>query len=144
MVPDGPAAGTRVDVHVDDTWVTQLDLGDGRIGTVEANYSSHGTHAAELELMGTDGTLALSLLDVAAPIEVLTDGEWTRVDVPRTGRAEGPDHLVGVEHLLDRIVDEVKPELTPAHAIHVLDIVEQAERSAREGVVASLGTTFDH
>ncbi|HSL10986.1 MAG TPA: Gfo/Idh/MocA family oxidoreductase [Actinomycetota bacterium] len=142
-VPDGPAAGTRVDVNVDDTWVTQLDLGEGRLATVEANYSSHGTHAAELELMGTDGTLALSLLDVAAPIEVLTDGTWTSVEVPRTGRADGPDHLVGVEHLLDRLAGDAEPELTPAHAIHVLEIVEQAERSARDGVVASLETTID-
>jgi predicted dehydrogenase len=143
-VPDGPAAGTRVDVAVDDTWVTLLDLDDGRIATVEANYSSHGTHAAELELMGTEGTLALSLLDVSAPIEVLAGGEWTTVDVPRTGRAEGPDHLVGVEHLLDRIAGDIEPELTPAHAIHVLEIMEQAERSSREGVTASLETTFDH
>jgi predicted dehydrogenase len=142
-VPDGPAAGTRVDVGVDDTWVILLDLGAGRIATVEANYSSHGTRAAELELMGTEGTLSLSLLDVAAPIEVLADGGRTTVEVPRTGRASGPDHLVGVEHLLDRMAGDAAPALTPAHAIHVLEIVEGAERSAREGTVATLETTFD-
>jgi predicted dehydrogenase len=141
-VPDGPAAGTRVEIRVDDTWTALLDLGDAKVGTLEANYSSHGTKAAELELMGTRGTIALSLLDVSAPIEVLDDGGWTTVDVPRTGRAEGPDHLLGVEHLLDRIDAGARPVLTASHAIHALEIVEGAERSSRHGVTVSLETTF--
>jgi predicted dehydrogenase len=143
MVPDGPAAGAHIDVAVDDTWVTMLDLGDGRTATVEANYSSHGTRAAELELMGTDGTIALSLLDVSAPIEVLAGGAWTTHSVPQAGRAEGPDHILGVEHLLDLIAGTAAPKLTPAHAIHVIEIVEASERSARDGVVCALGTTID-
>ena len=142
-VPDGPAAGTRIEPEVDDTWVALLDLGDGRIATVEANYSSHATTAAELELMGTHGTIALSLLDVSAPIEVLTGDGRTRVDVPRTGRDEGPDHLLGVEHLLDRIDDGATPIPSAAHAIHVLEMVEGAERSSREGTFVTLGTTID-
>jgi predicted dehydrogenase len=140
---DGPAAGAHIEVAVNDTWVTMLDLGDGRTATVEANYSSHGTRAAELELMGTDGTIALSLLDVSAPIEVLAGGAWTTHGVPQAGRAEGPDHILGVEHLLDVIVGTAAPKLTPAHAIHVIDIVEASERSARDGVVCALGTTID-
>ena len=143
IVPDGRAAGAHVDVAVDDTWVTMLDLGEGRIATVEANYSSHGTRAAELELMGTGGTIALSLLDVSAPIEVLADGEWTTLAVPATGRDQGPDHLLGVEHLLDLVAGAAAPALTPAHAIHVVEIVEAAERSARDGVVSTVETTID-
>jgi predicted dehydrogenase len=142
-VPDGPAAGAHIDVAVDDTWVTMLDLGDGRTATVEANYSSHGTRAAELELMGTDGTIALSLLDVSAPVEVLAGGAWTTHSVPQAGRAEGPDHILGVEHLLELIAETPAPKLTPAHAIHVIEIVEASERSARDGVVCALGTTID-
>jgi predicted dehydrogenase len=142
-VPDGPAARAHIDVAVDDTWVRMLDLGDGRTATVEANYSSPGTRAAELELMGTDGTIALSLLDVSAPIEVLAGGAWTTYSVPQAGRAEGPDHILGVEHLLDLIAGPQAPKLTPAHAIHVIEIVEASERSARDGVVCALGTTID-
>ena len=142
-VPDGPAAGTRVALEVDDTWALLLDLGDGRIATVEANYSAHATTAAELELMGTDGTIALSLLDVSAPIHVLAGGGRTTVDVPRTGRDEGPDHLLGVEHLLDRIDDGAEPIPSAAHAIHVLEIVEAAERSSRDGAFVTLATTIE-
>ena len=141
-VPDGPAAGTRVDIEVDDAWTALLDLGEARIATIEANYTSHGTWSAEMELMGTDGTIAFSWLDVSAPVQVLApDGTWAAIDVPRTGRAEGPDHLLGVEHLIDCIATGAPPVLSAAHAIHVLEIIEQANRSAREGVVASLETT---
>jgi predicted dehydrogenase len=142
-VPDGPAVGRRVEVEVDDTWAILLDLGQGRIATVEANYSSHGTKAAELELMGTRGTIALSLLDVSAPLHVFAGGGWTAMPVPRTGRDEGPDHLLGVEHLLDRIDDGAPPLLSAAHAIHVLEIIEGAERASRAGAFATLETTMD-
>jgi predicted dehydrogenase len=141
-VPDGPAAGTRVDIAVDDAWTALLDLGEARIATIEANYTSHGTRSAEVELMGTDGTIAFSWLDVSSPVEVLApDGSWAAIEVPRTGRAEGPDHLLGVEHLIDCIASGMPPVLSAAHAIHVLEILEQADRSSREGVDASLETT---
>lgn len=141
-VPDGPAAGTRVEIEVDDAWTAVLDLGEARIATIEANYTSHGTRSAEVELMGTDGTIAFSWLDVSVPVEVLApDGTWTAIDVPRTGRAEGPDHLLGVQHLIECIVSGAPPVLSAAHAIHVLEILEQADRSSREGVVAALETT---
>jgi predicted dehydrogenase len=142
-VPDGPAAGTRVDIEVDDAWTALLDLGGARIATIEANYTSHGTRSAEVELMGTDGTIAFSWFDVSAPVEVLApDGTWEAIEVPRTGRAEGPDHLLGVQHLIECIESGAPPVLSAAHAIHVLEIFEQAHRSSREGVVATVETTF--
>jgi predicted dehydrogenase len=141
-VPDGPAAGTRVEIAVDDAWTALLDLGETRIATIEANYTSHGTRSAEVELMGTDGTIAFSWVDVSSPVEVLApDGTWAAIEVPRTGRAEGPDHLLGVEHLIDCIASGTPPVLSATHAIHVLEILEQADRSSREGVVAALETT---
>lgn len=142
-VPDGPAEGTHVEVQVDDVWNVMLDLGGDAVATVEANYTAHGTRAAELELMGSRGTIALSVLDVSAPVEVLgDDGIWETIEVPATGRAEGPDHLLGVEHLIECIEAGRPPVLSSAHAIHVLEIVEQATRAATEGIVVPLETTF--
>ena len=143
-VPDGPAEGTRVEIQVDDTWTALLDLGDERVATLEANYTSHGTRSAEVELMGDEGTIAFSWLDVSAPVEVLgRDGRWETIEVPRTGRDEGPDHLLGVEHLIECVRSGAVPVLSTAHAIHVLEIFEQAERSSRDGVTVPLETTFD-
>ncbi len=142
-VPDGPAAGTRVEIEVDDAWTALLDLGGARMATLEANYTSHGTRSAEVELMGTEGTIAFSWFDVSAPVEVLDpDGTWEAVEVARTGRDEGPDHLLGVEHLIDCIDSGATPVLSAAHAIHVLEILEQAHRSSREGLVGSVETNF--
>lgn len=131
VVADGPAAGARVPVEVDDAWVLLLELGEGCIGSLEANFTAHGTRSAELELMGTDGTMALSLLDVSAPVDVLgPDGEWIshEVEAARTG---GPDHILGVEHLADLVSNVAAPALTAAHAIHVLDVIEAATESAQ-------------
>jgi predicted dehydrogenase len=141
-VPDGPAAGTRVEIEVDDAWTALLDLGDARMATVEANYTSHGTRSSEVELMGTEGTIAFSWFDVSAPVDVLApNGSWEAIEVPRTGRDQGPDHLLGVEHLIDCIDSGAAPVLSAAHAIHVLEILEQAHRSSHEGMIVSVETT---
>lgn len=143
-IAGGPLAGRRVPVDVDDAWVVTLDLGEERLATVEANFTAHGSRSAELELMGEAGTIALSLLDVAAPIHMLdTGGMWTAVEV-ETGRpAGGPDHILGVEHFVDCIRDGSTNMLPAEHAIHVIEILDAAARSAADGSSVDLRTTFD-
>jgi predicted dehydrogenase len=81
-IVDGPLSGTRVPVDVDDAWAVTIDLGESWLATVEANFTAHGTRAAELELMGERGTIALSLLDVSAPIHLLdAGGRWSTIEV---------------------------------------------------------------
>jgi predicted dehydrogenase len=133
-----------VPVAVDDAWTVALDLGEARLASVEANFTARGTRAAELELMGERGTLALGLLDVSAPIHVLdARGRWSTIAVDTDRPAGGPDHILGVEHLVERIRGASPPALSAEHAIHVIEILHAAERSAAEGVVVELGTTFD-
>lgn len=141
-VEEGPLAGTEVPVAVDDAWVLLLELAGGAIGTVEADYTTVGTRAPELELHGTRGTIALSLLDGSAPVEVVReDGTWTSHPVPDVARAAGgPDHLLGVAHLLDVAREGATNELSPAHAIHVLEVLEAAAE-ARDGSARRLRTT---
>jgi predicted dehydrogenase len=141
---EGPLAGTTVPVDVDDAWVVTLDLDGGLLATVEANFTAVGTRSAELELMGERGTIALSLLDVADPIHVLDPGgAWTALPV-ETGRpVGGPDHILGVEHLVDRILDGGAVELSADHAIHVIEVLHAAARSTEAGTAVELTTTFD-
>jgi predicted dehydrogenase len=114
------------------------------LATVEANFTAHGTKAAELELMGESGTIALSLLDVSAPIHVLdVRGRWSTIEV-ETGRpAGGPDHILGVAHLIDRIAGDGPAALSADHAIHVIEILHAAVRSAADGIAVELETAFD-
>jgi predicted dehydrogenase len=138
LVDDGPFAGTRIPIEVDDNWHLLLDFGAGRLASVEASNCVQATRAPQLELMGLDGTIALNLLDVSAPVAFLRAGDsWEEVTVPHA-RASGPDHLLGIEHLVDCLDTGTRPVLSAAHAIHVLEIVEQAARSAREGRIQTL------
>jgi predicted dehydrogenase len=142
-VADGLAAGKVVPVEVDDNWQLVIDFGSGRLATVAANNCVPGSRAPQLELYGLQGTIALDLLDVAAPVELLRAGAgWERVALPRTGRAAGPDHLLGVAHLVDCIEQQRRPVLSVEHALHVVEIIEAGARSAAEGRTLALETTF--
>jgi predicted dehydrogenase len=141
VVDDGPHAGVEVPIVVDDAWALLLELEGGRVGTVETNYTSNGSRAPELELHGTRGTLALSLLDVAAPVEILdADGTWTQHAPAGIERSGGPDHILGVAHLVQVAKDGAPNELSPDHAIHVLDVIESAAAS-RDGTTRDISTT---
>ena len=63
--------------------------------------------------------------------------------VPRAGRASGPDHLLGIEHLVDCIQLGQKPVLSVEHALHVVDIIEQAGCSAETGRVMPIASRFE-
>ena len=143
VVPDGPVQGKRVSIDVDDNWILVLDLGDARLASITANNVARASRAPQLELFGLRGTIALSLLDVSAPVEVLGPcGRWERVEVPHQ-RGSGPDHLLGVEHLVDCVTTGRAPLLSIEHAIHVAEIMEGAARSAADGRAVDLATTLE-
>ncbi|MEP7355707.1 MAG: Gfo/Idh/MocA family oxidoreductase [Anaerolineales bacterium] len=134
VVPDGPFAGKHVPMEADDNWHMLLDFGNGRLAYVAANNCVQDTRSPQLELHGLKGTIALNVIDVSAPVEVFRAGQgWETVTLPRTGRAAGPDHLLGIEHLVDCLQAGREPILSAQHAIHVLDILETAARSSAEG-----------
>jgi predicted dehydrogenase len=142
VVVDGPAAGRHVPIEVADVWHLLLELPGQAIASIEANNVARGTRARELELMGLQGTIALDLIDVSPPVDLLQDGVWRSLEVPRTGRVRGPDHLLGVEHLIDCIGSDKPPILSGEHAVHVVEILERAERSAATGTAEPLTTSF--
>jgi predicted dehydrogenase len=134
IVADGPAAGKHVPMEVEDNWQMLLDFGNSRIAYVAANNCVQDSRAPQLELHGLKGTIGLNLLDVSAPVEVFRAGKgWKTLPLPQTGRAAGPDHLLGIEHLVDCIQTGQEPILSAQHAIHVLEIIETAARSSAEG-----------
>jgi predicted dehydrogenase len=143
VVPDGPAAGKRVPVEADDNWQMLLDFGGSRFAAVTANNVVVGTRAPVVEIHGLRGTIALDPIYVDAPVEVLRAGSgWESVTLPVTGRAAGPDHHLGIEHLVDCILEDREPLLSAEHAIHVLDILESAAQSAASGSTREVTSTF--
>jgi predicted dehydrogenase len=132
-VAEGPYAGRQVPIESEDTWQLLVRIG-GCLASVEANFSTVFSPSPECELRGARGGVAFSLLDVSAPISLLREGseEWVEACIEHE-RESGPDHILGVEHLLDCAASHTRPLASAEHAIHVLDVIEAARLSASEG-----------
>ena len=142
-VPDGPFEGKVVPIEVDDNWQMILDFGGARLATITAQGCIQDTRMPQLELQGLAGSIALDVIDVSAPVETLATGSgWRSVRLPQTGRAAGPDHHLGVEHLVDCIETGSQPVLSAAHALHVVEIIEKAALSAAEGRALRIESSF--
>src|SRR5215217_3887224 len=142
VIEDGPFAGKRVPIEVPDNWHLMLDFGDGQLASVTANNVAQDSRAPQMELFGLEGTISVNLLDVSAPVETLLPGEgWTSHTSPHD-RAAGPDHLLGVEHLVECLSNGARPIPSIDHAIHVVEIMEAAANSATTGRVINVESTF--
>jgi predicted dehydrogenase len=139
VVEDGPVAGKRVPVEADDNWQMLLDFGGGRLASLAANSIAVDSRAPMVEFHGLQGTVALDAIDVSAPVHLLTVGQgWRQIEPPfpverSQGRSAGPDHHLGVEHLVECILHDREPILNARHAVHVIEVIEQAAASARSG-----------
>jgi predicted dehydrogenase len=143
VVQDGDHAGRRVPIEVEDNWMLLLDLGEARLATVSANNIAHASQSPQMELFGLEGTVAVDLLDVSAPVDVYRPADgWQNVKLPHE-RGAGPDHLLGVAHLIDCIESGIKPLASIDHAIHVIDILESAARSATTGQAVELSHIWE-
>src|SRR5215212_3117196 len=142
VVEEGPFAGNRVPMEVEDNWHLMLDFGDGRLASVTANNVAQDSRAPQMELFGLEGTVSVNLLDVSAPVETLIPGEGWASHTVQHERSAGPDHLLGVEHLVECLDGGARPIPSVEHAIHVVEIMQAATRSAAAGRAIDLETTF--
>lgn len=142
-ITEGPHSGRRVPVESDDDWQLLVELEAGVVATVQANFCARSAAGPELELHGEWGTAGVSLLDVAEPLRVLSPDaqEWREVPV-RAERTEGPDHILGVQHLAESVRDRREPLVSMDHAIHVLDVLAAAEQSAATGAAVRPASKF--
>ena len=145
MVHDGPVAGTAVPVEEDDQWVASMHIDPAVLATVEADFSSAGSRAPQLEIVGTDGAIGVNLLDVSAPLSLTdADGNQREAPIPISGRRAGPDHLLGVEHLVRCVLEQSRPVLSIEHAIHCLEILEASSESAASGRAVDISVNIWH
>jgi predicted dehydrogenase len=130
-VADGPAAGRRIAVEEDDLSILTLEFAKGALATVQSSFASAAGAEPELEVLGERGAVACSLFDPTSPVRVSDGSDWKELTVPAE-RADGPDHILGVRHLVRCIDETERPLLTAQHAAHVLDVIEAARRSTAE------------
>ena len=142
-VTDGPFAGMRVPVETDDNWQLILDFGGGCTASLAANNVVVDTRCPPLELHGLGGTIAFDPIYVEQPVELLRKGhDWERVVPPfpgaPPGRTAGPDHILGVEHLVECVQRSIPPEIGIEAAAHVLRVIEAAAESSHTGRVIDI------
>ncbi len=133
MIDDGPFRGKVVPVDSEDHWQLVAELPDC-VASVEATFATAESAAPECELRSEEGAVAFSLLDVAAPVRVFEPGTgaWADVTVAHE-RDAGPDHILGVIHMIECIARAGLPLASADHAVHVLDVIEAARRAAVSG-----------
>lgn len=148
IVQDGPVAGKEVPVEAADNWQLVLDFGGGRLVSLAANNVVYGTRCPPLELHGLAGTIALDPIDVSSPVATLRKGKgWEEVTPPfpgdeGNGRQAGPDHHLGIQHLVECIEHDRQPLLSIDQALHVIEIIEKAAQSATEGRTLEIKSQF--
>lgn len=142
-VKSGPCAGTRVPIEADDDWHVTVSLTNGVIAEVHASFAAVAPLGPDVELFGRSGTVGAHLLDVSAPLLVAPDAAPTHEVMVPHDRSGGPDHILGIEHLLRHVQDGTPITLSLDHALHVLECLDAAERSACEGERIHVESTFD-
>jgi predicted dehydrogenase len=136
-VTEGAFAGRTVPVAEPDDWHLLLRLAAGPSATLHASFAADLPVFGALDIAGEAGSLTLSLLDPGQPLRLWRGG--TAAEIPLAhARADGPDHLLGVEDLLLALRDNRPPRCTAGLALHILAVREAAGRAARHGTVETL------
>ena len=141
----GPLKGLEVKVGIDDNVLILLDFGNSVLAFVDSGYCVPDSRAPRIELFGTDGTLSFMGYRSDPPFEVFVDDMargvrgWIK---PELEISEPTTRAVGIAHVVDCLLDGVDLVLTPEHARHVIEIMNKAQESARQGRALELETTF--
>jgi predicted dehydrogenase len=143
----GPRAGETVKVESPDNYVVLLDYGDGTFANVDASYVVHGQRPRPTEFFGSKGAVSLwSAWHEGARVELYHDdpqlgvGGWLPASRPNLGK----DWTFGwaASHLVDCVAEDKEVVVSAKHHRHVMEIMEKAEQSSRDGRTLDLTTTF--
>ncbi|HEU4321998.1 MAG TPA: Gfo/Idh/MocA family oxidoreductase [Roseiflexaceae bacterium] len=144
--------GETVEVSANDHMLLHLDFGDATFAQVLSSFAVARSKAPALEVHCTQGSVSISLESwymPDGPIDIYRSDDsihgiegWVQ-QARLPGRAQSRGTLVdGLSHFVGCLEGRETPALTPEHALHVLEIMLAAERSAREGRALELETNF--
>ncbi len=140
-IPSREINGKRVHVETEDNAHVLLDFGDARLAVVTSGFTIQQYRGPTIELYGTEGTIQL-LGDDWDPngYEMWRNsaGCWqcyneSHPDWPWTD---------GLRHLVECVHADRQPNVPPAHALHVLEVMLRAHEAGREGKTVDVQSTF--
>ncbi len=140
-IPERVVDGEMTRVEVDDNAHILLDFGHSRFASVMTGFTIQKYRSPAIELYGADGVIQL-LGDDWAPegFEQWRNETGTWELFPETDPAW--PWTEGLRHLVECAADGRPTVTRPEHALHVLEIVEAARRSAAEGRAIEITTGF--
>jgi predicted dehydrogenase len=150
----GPFDGLEIPVSAPDNNLLLLDFGEATFAVVDGTFNVVASRVPRMEVYGLEGALVVNRSDVGLPpvelcrLDAAQDvGEWVTpavYGVPAVGSDRFAELQRGalIEHLADCLRDGRQPVASGRHARHVLEVMLAAERSATEGRVMDVATTF--
>ena len=140
-IPEREINGRTIRVEAEDNAQVMLDFGDNAFGVVTSGFTLQQYRNPAMEVYGTTGTIQM-LGDDWDPdgyeLWQNSAGAW------QLFKETTPDWswTDGLNHLVECIRTGVRPQVTPEHALHVLEIMIKAQQSGREGRAVDLESTF--
>lgn len=140
-VPERFVDGEWMKVEVEDTAHLILDFGDAVFASVLTGFTMQAYRSPAVELYGSEGVLQM-LGDDWSPqgyeIYRSSVGHWETIpQEPAEWRWTD-----GLRHLVECIQEGKRPQITPEHAYHVLEIMIRAQESGRDGAAKPLVSRF--
>jgi predicted dehydrogenase len=130
-----------MDVKVDDNAHVLLDFGESRFASIACGFTMQKYRSPAIELYGTDGVL-----------QMLGD-DWAPEGFEQWLNARGAWEVVpeaepswpwtsGLQHLVECAGAGRQTVNRPEHAYHALEVMLAAKRSAAEGRVIEIASSF--
>jgi predicted dehydrogenase len=143
-VGDGPRAGTTFPVQVDTHVTGLLEHAGGALTTLMMSFDVWETHLPSIEVYGSTGSLSVpdpNYFDGDVRLFTADRPQWT-VLAPGAGYA-GAGRGVGLLDLHEALIEDRPHRAGVDVALHVLDVMESVETSARTGSSVTPTTTCE-
>ncbi len=143
-IGDGPRAGATFPVEVDSHVTGILEHAGGALTTLMMSFDVWATHLPFIEVYGSAGSLSVpdpNYFDGDVRLHAADAGGWSVLD-PAAGYA-GAGRGVGLLDLHDALAAGRAHRAAAEVALHVLDVMESMQQSARTGASVTLTTTCE-
>jgi len=140
-IPMREVAGESVPVLIEDNAHILLDFGGSVFGVVTTGFTLQQYRCPAVEVYGSSGVVQMLGDDWDPDGYELWQNERGAWQVFKETQPDWP-WTDGLNHLVDCIVNDVQPLVTPQHAFHVLEIMLAAQKSGREGRRIDVKSSF--
>jgi predicted dehydrogenase len=143
-IGDGPRAGTSFPVQVDTHVSGILEHHGGALTTLMMSFDVWQAHLPSIEVYGSSGSLSVpdpNYFDGDVRLFTAGGSGWTVLEA-RAGYA-GAGRGVGLLDLHEALAQGRPHRAAVDVALHVLDVMESVETSARTGSSVTVSTTCD-